>query len=389
MTPKKRHEVKMMGGIVAGLMEEMKVTTVVDVGSGLGYLSHALAFSSRARVISVECEELHYVKNGKRAADLLKRTDSSLTSAEGEASCSSGENGASSSQGEDSSLADRICVIQHKLSLGEDFFRFLSDSVNTDIQNVGVIGLHTCGNLATTMMDLFLQHEHISLLVDVGCCYSKDVCGAGHGETWQPRSKQAMIEMESMPGGSQVSLLSEGSLMAACHANHTPGLKGLELTFYRLLFQRLLSQFIADVAVLSEVRCGRVKSAVTFRQYCVKVAANLRPRQHGKQIDSPIYLEIQEDDCETVYMDGTLRVCHSYLDGYFEKNSALRRRVMFYWTLRNCFGEAIESLLLIDRAVNMREQGVNAHLAPIFAPSLSPRQIALIAWRERRLCKSA
>lgn len=36
-----------------------------------------------------------------------------------------------------------------------------------------LIGLHTCGNLSTTMLRLFSESESITGLVSVGCCYMK------------------------------------------------------------------------------------------------------------------------------------------------------------------------------------------------------------------------
>ena len=36
-----------------------------------------------------------------------------------------------------------------------------------------LVGLHTCGNLSTTMLRLFSQSESIIGLVSVGCCYMK------------------------------------------------------------------------------------------------------------------------------------------------------------------------------------------------------------------------
>ena len=36
-----------------------------------------------------------------------------------------------------------------------------------------LVGLHTCGDLAATMLKVFAESEEVAGLVSVGCCYMK------------------------------------------------------------------------------------------------------------------------------------------------------------------------------------------------------------------------
>ena len=43
---------------------------------------------------------------------------------------------------------------------------------NVSCERVGVIGLHTCGDLAPSSLNTFLQSPGAALLCNVGCCYN-------------------------------------------------------------------------------------------------------------------------------------------------------------------------------------------------------------------------
>jgi hypothetical protein len=51
-----------------------------------------------------------------------------------------------------------------------------------------LIGLHTCGSLASTMLRLFLEIPQIKVFVGVGCCYYK-----GNSESMYPMSKFVQV----------------------------------------------------------------------------------------------------------------------------------------------------------------------------------------------------
>lgn len=55
-----------------------------------------------------------------------------------------------------------------------------------------------------------------------------------------------------------------------------------------------------------------------------------------------------------------------------------------FWALRAALGPLVESYILLDRLLFLQEQGnsVEAFLFPIFDPTLSPRNIAVIARRK-------
>lgn len=288
------------------------------------------------------------------------------------------------------------------------------DSARLWNRRFALVGLHTCGNLALSTMDAFLAHESAQLLVLVACCYSKSVSGEGYGQTWEPISSavRAALHEHTQSGaggesGGQISLLCEASLMTACHGNLSQrqvGCGGDDMTFFRLLYQLYLSQFVCRDA-LESVRGLHVSTATSFSDYCVRVAAVSRKKEQkvrgssemeasmcevassGSERSTPVAVDVLMETAT-----GGLAASHSSqaepgrtlgsedeLDSFFEAHVHLRVRVLVYWTLRSIFGEAVESLILTDRLLYMEESGVAARLFPVFEPSASPRCICLVA----------
>ncbi|PKI49139.1 hypothetical protein CRG98_030485 [Punica granatum] len=54
-----------------------------------------------------------------------------------------------------------------------------------------------------------------------------------------------------------------------------------------------------------------------------------------------------------------------------------------YWSLRAAIGGVLETLILLDRLLFLQEQGIplKAFMLPIFDPSLSPRNVAIVAMK--------
>lgn len=54
-----------------------------------------------------------------------------------------------------------------------------------------------------------------------------------------------------------------------------------------------------------------------------------------------------------------------------------------YWSIRAALGPVLETLILLDRLMFLQEQGdsIKAVMVPIFDPTISPRNVAIIAKR--------
>jgi hypothetical protein len=57
-----------------------------------------------------------------------------------------------------------------------------------------------------------------------------------------------------------------------------------------------------------------------------------------------------------------------------------RQQISIFWALRAVLAPLAEALILVDRFLFLEESGARASLAPLFAPTISPRNFALVGW---------
>ncbi|KAG1522448.1 hypothetical protein G6F51_014604 [Rhizopus arrhizus] len=58
MSDKKIHEVRLMSQLIKDVADKQGITSVIDLGSGQGYLSRALAYDYGLEVLAVDMSEI-------------------------------------------------------------------------------------------------------------------------------------------------------------------------------------------------------------------------------------------------------------------------------------------------------------------------------------------
>lgn len=144
---KKLHEVDRLSKLIFKVSDENDIDVVIDLGSGLGYLTHEIAM--KYPIIGIESEESRndaaLRRTFTRNRMFKTKTNISLVT-----SIANSEN-----------LHD--ILVQGTKGLGLE---------NKENINYLLTGLHACGDLsARTMSDFFAQTACIKAIVSVGCCY--------------------------------------------------------------------------------------------------------------------------------------------------------------------------------------------------------------------------
>ena len=252
----------------------------------------------------------------------------------------------------------------------------------------------------------------------------------------------------------QQSFLSESSLMTACHANLADirDTSPFQRTFFRLLLQLLLSRFF-PLSELSHLKVGKIslpkqggggkgqsggkgsgggkcggkgsgggkcggkgsggssdkdgetpkkdekeEEASLFAIYCEKIASknsNSTPLPTPPPTSSPKPppLLVLPDTPTPALSNNTLQISPSHLQDFYHQHHHLQKQVEVFWTLRSCFAEMVESFVLLDRLLSVREREkeererreergeVVYNLVRVFDASISPRAIALLGVR--------
>lgn len=147
MSDKKIHEVELMSHLIKKVAEDRGIDAVIDLGSGQGYLSRALAFDQGLEVLAVDMCEIQTtgaLKYDKKAMKGLKEEEH-----------------------------PNLKHVTEKITpenLAQVLARWSPDSSKD--KRWLVTGLHTCGDLSPMIFNLFAQSEQVSCVVNVGCCYN-------------------------------------------------------------------------------------------------------------------------------------------------------------------------------------------------------------------------
>ena len=141
--PKKEHEIVRMAQVASMMRIKTQSSTRVDIGAGQGHLSRLLAFGHNFNVLCMDAEDDFSKAALQFDCDLIK----------------------TKKVRENATKPKHVTLrIDPDLQI-EDFDEKLDD------ENVGLIGLHTCGDLGPSLIKMYCFSDKVSNLQSVGCCY--------------------------------------------------------------------------------------------------------------------------------------------------------------------------------------------------------------------------
>ena len=159
MSEKKRHEVSRMSELFTRLRnDDPGLGHVIDIGSGRGHLSRALALPPiSAHVLAVDFDEGQ--KRGAERLDALRYD--ALRSA--------------------TAIGSLTHIVRHldkqsiKTILKEWPHDSTVDAVGREEQGAMLVGLHACGDLTVDTLRAFVELDGLEMerkMIAVGCCYT-------------------------------------------------------------------------------------------------------------------------------------------------------------------------------------------------------------------------
>ena len=313
MSSKKKHEIEIFASLINEISKAKGIRQIVDAGSGRGYLSQTLASDERVRVLAIEGSS-QKTKSGKERESLLERKQKK-------------------------SKLDNHKTITHWIT--NETTDFLAD-INEDEfldadEAVGLVGLHACGSLSSSLQEIYLSSKSIRCLCYVGCCYHLD-------EKFPLSShlKRKRVEM------------SRNERMIAQSAPDKDNYPSSSL-FYRAV----LEVFLRDRLGMGEIEGTKYRVGKLYRR------VDSFPDYVFGALDHPC--QFSRDDVTRFYED-------------FEP---LKKRLEIFCQIQSAFGPCLESLILMDRLLHLLESHdvVRATILPVFDSKISPRNQAIISWK--------
>lgn len=343
--PKKQHEIFCMGQLASTVLESLDVKHAIDIGSGQGHLSRYLALCHKLCVVTIEAETTHVTS----AESFDKQAFSNMKSRkDNEKSCRN----AKTSKDDDLILPHHLegCMTSES---SRDFLKKIfeksnvDDSCNNDFEvSFALLGLHTCGDLATTILKIFAECHRSMVVLSAGCCYMKlssNLCNKGY-------------PLSSYVKSLSYHHLSYEAKEMACHA--------LEMYIQRL----------KDNAPSLKIHCYRaVLEKCIVHHYPDCKHMGLRGVKNAELLDFSEYAEkaLNKVSCKIPKEFYSLPDIQSCLNQW--------KQVLIFYSLRLMIAPVVESLILLDRMLYLFESGYPSCIVPLFDPSLSPRNQILVS----------
>ena len=307
---KKHHELDNLIPLIIDLKHKLSFQTVIDIGGGVGHLSRILGsyFSTEATCIDINQEfltqgEINYKRlHPKHIAN----------------------------------------VKFHNMDIKKTPLENFNHTMNLFNANAFVVGLHSCGQLSSKLLQAAV-HYQVRGILNFGCCYFK--------------YDHSRYEHLSMHAKSNPLFINEQGLTLATRA-HTFISKqdfhnkfqvksfrfGLHLLLYELLEQK---QFIT---------MGDSPIKDYFNGFSSYVLKKLEERHIKHTLTAKV------------------------IDNYFSEQDIQKKiRKMFLCNLiRWFFGRPLELYILLDRAVYMQEHGYHTTLTQYFDEKISPRNVGIL-----------
>lgn len=223
-----------------------------------------------------------------------------------------------------------------KVKFIHSFFdhRFNSQSIKHDVDKL-IIGLHSCGDLSSEIIKYFDQ-SNSKYLLNVGCCYQK----LNNNYNISNFSKKHKI------------VFSENALNLASRCFSYQSKEKLEKKIKVRTYRYALHFYLQKKGIKSFTPIGRTQLSdykKPFSDYVKKYTPQyFTTSEHAESFfNSP---QIQDLVSQTIHID----------------------------LLRGLLGRVIETYIVLDRALFLKERNYNVSIQTIFDRKLSPRNLAII-----------
>ncbi|XP_041037710.1 protein RRNAD1 isoform X2 [Carcharodon carcharias] len=356
--PKKQHEIRRLGAMVKKLCEATGCEHVVDIGSGQGHLSRYLAFGHGLRLTGVEA--------GEELVTMARRFDKDLL-------LSLKKEAARKSQSDKRSREilgmepDRIPLPHHLLGWvdprapWEDFLQLLESEGSPEGEGwragrpFVLTGLHTCGDLGPAALRHFARCPSALGITAVSCCYMKTTTAGEPASPPGGGASEAGYPMSAWIRGLPAHRLPYKLRELACHAleDYAARLReegaGLRVHCYRAVLETIIRQLQPSLR-RPGVQTSRKTHLLPFEDYA-RAALQKLGLDAGVQWDASLVQSLL----------------------------AQERMVVAYFCLNLLLAPVIETLILLDRVLYLKEQSYQCELIPLFDPTFSPRNFVLVA----------
>ncbi|OEL24057.1 Protein RRNAD1 [Dichanthelium oligosanthes] len=175
MNSKKKHEIENLAAVVHAIAKSCGAKTVVDVGSGQGYLAQALSFEYQLPVVAIDASSHHASVTIARAERIKKHyaakcVEKQLLTVPRTVTCHVLSSDTLAAVTLDACKDDHGEHVRETKVCTKKSPQFQEPTQSSP--SLILAGLHACGDLSVNMLRVFVSCEQVKALVSVGCCYN-------------------------------------------------------------------------------------------------------------------------------------------------------------------------------------------------------------------------
>ncbi|XP_043277424.1 methyltransferase-like protein 25 [Venturia canescens] len=312
MSDKKKHETEALAILVAHLAEKNSISLVIDAGAGKGYLSTNISQKYGIPVLGIDSSENNIRGAIHRQGMILKKNRKKNL--------------------------DNNALVHYSVQYideGTDYNELIRlQFAERNISNNYILsGLHTCGQLAHTMIKQFLRNPCLKCICVVPCCYH--------------------LTEESLTSGCN---LSKNARMIAQQSVERSESKNSDDAHPPSLFYRTLLQVLLQSLGIPNAKIGRgapTKDFPTYAQWALEKVG-----VESEKIPS---------------IEALIKLYQTY--------SSLHWKFNIFHSMRIHLGSVVEAAIVLDRVVFIQASNICSEVALIrlFDPLISPRCYAIVA----------
>lgn len=373
MSAKKCHEVELTAALVNKLVKSLVAGSncyIVDAGDGKGYLSSRLGLQYGLSVLGIDANESN-TKNALSRDSKLQRAWNGLTERaeilnQGKTPPRRGKKSPTKEAHTTAPIKKyktTSMYITTKLNLCDLLKKHFEDDQEVVDPCICLTGLHTCGNLAATCLQVFHAQNNCRVLCNVGCCYH--LLNERYSEQEFFGNKALMskstdygfplshyLQQRQFKLGRNARMLAAQSIERTLSAKELPNIS----LYYRALLELLVCRHAPDLK--NSLQVGKVKKCDDFVEYVQKCS---------KKLNEPWLAEIKEGE----------------LKALLQQHESDQHYLSLFYLLRMSFAPVVESLILLDRLLFLKELGYeHSYLIDLFDAVISPRHYAIVAFKE-------
>ncbi|KAL7720694.1 Methyltransferase domain-containing protein [Entamoeba marina] len=276
MNQKKKYEIQLLGDLVIDYSDKLHINTVVDVGSGKGYLTQYIKFNSSIRAVGIEGNADNTTKMEERTTKLTtKFKNVNIPSTEG------------------------YTAFLTSSTLPTDFQQIAKLQPN---ENVMLTGLHPCGDLTPTLMRFFKSIPQIKSIVFVGCCYHKLTENPSFFSNTHQHDNSTILNNSNSYGfpmskyllndNKVLFHLSQSYISASPHPDsktREEWLYAMKMHSYRTALELLIHEHLPDYSETHYTGKIRNEFSKSFGMYAKRALMNIKSHAKTFNFDNPNY----------------------------------------------------------------------------------------------------